>query len=403
MAHASRTDLRSLSGTVPFLLAAFAITALATSGSFAQQPPKDLRLVGDHWTAWDPPTDFPEGAQVHIIERGDTLWDLAQRFLGNAYLWPQLWEPNRYILDAHWIYPGDPLLVAIEVAPAEALEELPTDITSTEAGGSEAAALGEDDDWFRVSGRIAQLGTADDIYCSGYIGPADEPFDLFVSGSEYDVQLPVLRRRGQVVRERSRHDAVKRLLNTGDIVYLSEGRDAGLSPGDLFTAVRDLGPVFHPDGGEVFGHFYDYLARLRVLSVQETSAIAEVRQSCKPLEIGATLKPFEPEPIPSERRTPLRPVNQPVAADQLAGAPQIIYAKDRVVTIGQDHVVFLDQGEDQGVFPGDIFTVYRPSLNNHPPVVIGEVAVLSVQPGSATAKILESRYPVFLGDLLDLK
>lgn len=381
--------------SIGFLVCGVALT-LALPAS-AQRPPKDLKLVGDHWTAWDPPSEFPDGAQLHIIERGDTLWDLAERFLGNPYLWPQLWEPNRYILDAHWIYPGDPLLVGLEVAPAEELEAMPSG-EITDAGATE-----EPDDWFRVNGRVAQLGTADDIYCSGYIGPQDEPFDLYVTGSEYDVQLPVLRRAGKVVRQRSQHDAVKRGLDTGDIVYLSQGRGAGLSPGDLFTVVQESGPVRHPDDGEIFGTFYQYLARLRVLSVQEEASIAEVSQACQRFEIGSMLKPFRPEPIPSERRTPLRPVNYPVDIDELAGAPQIIFARDRVVTLGQDHVVFIDRGEDQGVFPGDIFTVYRPSLENHPPVVIGEVAVLSVQPGSATAKIIESRFPVFLGDLLDLK
>jgi hypothetical protein len=391
MAHASRTFIGSVCGLLLFGL----FSPAGRSALEAQRPPKDLHLVADHWTAWNPPTEFPEGAQIHVIERGDTLWDLAQRFLGNAYLWPQLWEPNRYILDAHWIYPGDPLVIGFEVQPAEALEQTPSQIT--EADTAEAVP---EEDWFRVRGRIAQLGTADDIYCSGYIGPAGEQFDLYVSGTEYDVQLPVLRKHGKVVRKRSRHDSVKRNLEVGDIVYLSEGRAAGLSAGDLFTVMSDQGIVRHPDDGEVFGTYYAYQGRLRVLSVQDTSAIAEVMQGCHPFEIGAVLKPFLPEPIPSERRTPLRPVNQPVGIESLAEAPQIIHAKDRIVTLGQDHVVFIDRGEDQGVFPGDIFTIYRPSLLDHPPVVIGEVAVLSVQPGSATAKIIESRLPVFVGDLL---
>src|SRR5688572_9800138 len=88
----------------------------------ADRPPQDLHLVGDHWTAWDPPQP-PAGVQVHIIERGDTLWDLAARFFGDPYLWPQIWEKNQYILDAHWIYPGDPLVLGIEVAPVETLTE----------------------------------------------------------------------------------------------------------------------------------------------------------------------------------------------------------------------------------------------------------------------------------------
>ena len=87
------------------------IGTVATAGAFANDgpyPPKDLKLVGDHWTAWDPPTP---GADDYIIQRGDTLWDLAQTWLDDPYLWPQIWDENRYITDSHWIYPGDPLVI----------------------------------------------------------------------------------------------------------------------------------------------------------------------------------------------------------------------------------------------------------------------------------------------------
>src|SRR5439155_392605 len=57
------------------------------------------------------PETIPDGATYYIIVRGDTLWDLAGKYLGNPYLWPQIWDQNRYITDAHWIYPGDPLIM----------------------------------------------------------------------------------------------------------------------------------------------------------------------------------------------------------------------------------------------------------------------------------------------------
>ena len=72
-------------------------------------PPETLRLVGDHWTPYDPPSpeSFPEGSTVHIIVPGDTLWALADHYLNDPYLWPQIWDVNQYITDSHWIYPGD--------------------------------------------------------------------------------------------------------------------------------------------------------------------------------------------------------------------------------------------------------------------------------------------------------
>ena len=72
------------------------LAVLLTGGMVvdADDPPSGLHLVGDHWSAWDPPSEVPEGSQVYAIQPGDTLWDLASRYLGDPYLWPQLWERN---------------------------------------------------------------------------------------------------------------------------------------------------------------------------------------------------------------------------------------------------------------------------------------------------------------------
>jgi hypothetical protein len=142
---------------------------------------------------------------------------------------------------------------------------------------------------------------------------------------------------------------------------------------------------------------------VRILSVEEETAIAEVVQSCLGLRVGNVLKPYVPEPVPLARRTPMRPSNDPTTEEALADAPVILASPARLVTLGQDHVVYLDKGEEDDVLPGDVFTIYRPNKSPKPPVVVGELAVLSVQPHSALARILESRYPVYAGDRLERK
>lgn len=85
---------------------------VATALVAADSPPRNLKFVDGHWTAWDPPATMPEGAKVHVVEKGDTLSAIAKTYYGKASAYTKIFEANRDVLDdPDKIKPGQKLRI----------------------------------------------------------------------------------------------------------------------------------------------------------------------------------------------------------------------------------------------------------------------------------------------------
>ena len=379
-------------------LGAAVVAGLAlTSVGSAQEPepaPAPGLLTGPaevvrHWSRNDYPSSVPEGVPYYIVVRGDTLWDISAQFLETPLLWPQVWDNNRYITDAHWIYPGDPILFPeLQVLSDEAglAESLPDDDAAARAAADAARAAEAE--------RLIPATEPEAIMCSGYIVPGGEDRSLRIVGNE----------NGQMLMEPGGEGRHKLALSDRDIIYLSKGANAGIQSGDRFTIHHVGAKVEHPANGGTLGTHIETVGAARVILVQENSSSAVIESSCFDVVEGDHLLPYRERPIPFLTRDAIG------RADRLAppsGRAQghVVYVSQPYLSSAAGSFVQVDLGSADGVAPGSVLVAFREPIPGRdlPRNVIAELAVLTVQERTATAKIMYSRIEVDAGDSVEIK
>ncbi|MEH6648798.1 MAG: LysM peptidoglycan-binding domain-containing protein [Motiliproteus sp.] len=95
------------------LLFAIAATLLVGSLSITSVRADVIELAEDH-------------PDQYLVVKGDTLWDITEKFLKSPWLWPKVWSVNPQIDNPHLIYPGDTIyLVYVNGQPQLRLKRGP--------------------------------------------------------------------------------------------------------------------------------------------------------------------------------------------------------------------------------------------------------------------------------------
>jgi hypothetical protein len=299
----------------------------------APAPPKPLSKASDgHWTPYADPGTPPEGVEVYSIQGGDTLSGVAKSKLGDMYLWPAIWDLNPYIQDAHWIYPGDPLWIK---RAAVISEEVPVQET---VGGGMGDAPKKGPKGLEL--QLEQEATLPpihlkDLACSGFIVPFQPPMFRIASGQNRDIES----------------------MAEGHVVYLNEGSKKGHQVGDQFYVVRLGQDVHHPETGDLLGRFVLRIGQVKILTVLENSAIAQISQSCDEIQYGDPLVPYFAPSIPFDVRAAKElPLYLP-ESDKPRG--RVVWTEDRLGAVGQSYLAYVDVGSHQKFAPGDKIWIFR--------------------------------------------
>lgn len=375
--------IRSLA-VAPGLLVAL---ALAVPSLGAQEPatPEAIKVEA-HSSKWDYPKELkvPEGSKTHLVQKGDTLWDLAGKYLGNPYAWPQIWELNQWVKDPHWIYPGDPLIIDLARAVATA-GSVPESVTN----------LQPDQRRLDLSAvRRPELGFS---------------FQDFIQLPFFASEGAEAHYKGQgafAITSNKRED--RQFLGEGETVYMNGGADQGVKVGDRFLILKTVSrKLMHPIiAKKKLGDVIQQVGVVRVITTHGKGSVAVIERCLDSVEVGDHLVRFiEPANIPLQLRTD---TVDPIKVT--ANAAVVVYTRDAKQHSAGGDMILIDRGANDGLKVGETLLAVRvrsfpvgPEGAKKPAKettthYLGQVLVVRTDAHTATGRVLRSNEELHLGD-----
>lgn len=274
----------------------------------------------------------------YVVKRGDTLWDIAGKYLDDPWYWPQLWDANPSIANPHRIYPGEVLI-----------------LTRGMNGQPRLAR----DRTVHLEPQVRTEPLAQAIPVIPYSAIRD-----FLESPRL-VDEKTLANAPYVVSFDEQH----LVAGNGATVYV---RGADPSGPDRYELVQPQGPYRDAESQRILGRKALPVGRVTIHSFGDKVATARIDKAYREARRGDRLLPAVDENLLRDfyPHAPARPLSAHITS---------VYGG--VSEIGQYDVVTLDRGHNIGLRRGDVLDIYQSGRTVSDPVAGGEVKLPKAQAG----------------------
>lgn len=301
----------------------------------------------------------------YIVKKGDTLWDLSQKFYDSQWDWPGLWEMNEDIKNPHWIYPGKKIQIFVKKKPA-----LKPRLVKVQKTKKEVEAV--------------KIKTSFSFSKMDHIG---------------FIRKKAQTSLGSIIKEQDNNV----MMSSDDIIYIKPSGKETLVPGKSYH-IFTTGKIHKKVNNRIFkGVKHLVKARVKILEHKTDYVTALITIAYRPVYEGDMIMEFhggnsvlivEDNPAPIDAR--------------------IICSEDNNVMINDYVIAFIDTGKAQ-VKPGQIYSIYRKNeardnslwpFNKKNSIKFenlksGKLIVLHTEKTASTVMILSSKYAIHPDDMVN--
>jgi len=291
-----------------------------------------------------------EHPDTYVVRKGDTLWDIAGKFLKKPWLWPEIWQANPQVQNPHLIYPGDVLSLAyldrvtakpgprqeapINAIPLADVEPFLKNLSVTDEFHNLPYVVGLEDSRLRASaGQLA--------YVVGLTGA--QP------GQMYAVVRPT------VSYELPRHN-----------VDLDAAGDSVSGAGNLWRSY--VAPTSHAEflGYELANVNVGTVTRVGTSDRDATTVV--LQQAGREVRPGDRLVPLEAHPYD------LQFIPHPPSPQAAGAEVRVLAVTDTFTSGGPRDVIAISAGSREGIDNGTVFSIWRNGRRVNDRIAHGETS-----------------------------
>lgn len=302
----------------------------------------------------------------YTIKKGDTLWDLSQKFYNSQWDWPGLWEINDDIKNPHRIYPGKKIRIFLK--EKEALK--PKIVTAQKVKKVQKEVV------------PIKVETSFSFSAIDHIG--------FIRKKAH----PSL---GSVIKEED--DNI--MMSANDIIYIKLSNKGTLIPGRIYHVFTTSNIEKKFNSQKFNGVKHLIKAQVKILDHKTDYVTALITHAYRAVYEGDLIMEYY------KRESILTVEDHPDPIDA-----RLICSEDNNVMINDYRIAFINIGEDK-VKPGQIYSVRRKnaprdytywqtkkeSFIKLEDLESGKLIVLHTEDIASTVMILSSKYAIYPDDM----
>lgn len=317
---------------------------------------------------------------IHIIKKGDNLWNLSDQYLNNPFKWKNIWNNNPYITNPHLIYPGNSLSInSLSINSISNAHKTNKETTRIKIPDLDYHEKFTHFSKFLVRNRIPPVYTGDKNKKINFKQKLSRNLNADIIFQAPTVENFIsLKNHFPKISQIELIDKNNRLLMVYDKFSISKGTRDGVKIDDLFQVIKTGKNIKKHKTKRKLGKLIHTLGHAKVISVKPNKSILLVTKV-----YGKMYNALSAIPIQKIKKIPIHNV---ISSSEIKSKGRVVYLKSTQLKLNPYSYAVIDEGLRGGVKLGDNVTFFDKGKkkNSMSENIIGSGIVIKISNTTST-------------------